>query len=107
MKTGRSRCTRAALCGVLICLFASYAAAQMGDPNDDPFLSPGAVAEDPALAPEQIDQGAEQSPDAVAPDPALEPGQMDEPAVASPDAVTEDPAIAPEQITAPPVLSPN
>ena len=107
MTTGCSRWTRAALCGVLVYLIASHAAAQMGDPNVDPVLSPGAVAEDPALAPEQIDQGAAQSPDAAAPDPALEPEQMDEPAVASPDAVTEDPAIAPEQITAPPALSPN
>jgi len=106
MKAGRPR-TRTALCGVLLCLFASHAAAQTADPDDDRILSPDAVAEDPAFAPEQMDQGSVEAPEEAAPDPAPEPEQVDELPVASPDAVTEDPAIAPEQISAPPALPPN
>jgi hypothetical protein len=92
------------LCGVLACTFVFVASVRA---DDDAVLSPGAVAPDPALSPEQIAEPPVLSPDADPPDPALSPEQIAEPPVLSPDADSPDPALSPEQISEPPIPEAN
>jgi hypothetical protein len=71
---------------LLACLLAAAGAvAQVDTVVPDPVLSPGAIASDPALSPEQMNPPPVQSVDAVRPDAAL-----------SPEETTEDPALSPD-----------
>ncbi len=94
----------AMLCVIAACLFTFQAYAQT---DDDPVLSPDAVAPDPALSPEDMNETPVRSPDAVPPDPALSPEEMSESPVGSPDETPPDPALSPEEMSEPPVPEAN
>jgi len=104
MKARVTGCGAVLLCAALLCMPALQAHAQT---PADRVLSPDAVAPDPALSPEEMNESPVRSPDAVAPDPALSPEEMSESPVRSPDAVTPDPALSPEEMDEPPIPEAN
>ncbi len=104
MKALMTSCRAVLLCGALLCMPVLQTHAQT---SADSVLSPDAVAPDPALSPEEMNDSPVRSPDAVAPDPALSPEEMSESPVRSPDAVAPDPALSPEEMDEPPIPEAN
>ena len=90
----KTRSARLFLCGVLVCATPPLHA-QDAPVVPDPALSPDAVPNAPALAPDQTTPPQILSPDAVPNDPALSPDAVRSDPVLSPDAVPNDPARSP------------